>query len=298
MVSIARPTEKCSSSPSTLVGRRIPGGVDQEHVAQKPVAIGGAQPHVDRVARGAGSVVDDRALEAGEAIEQRRLADVGTADEREPEIGRRRGLSLGRGQALDDLVEQLLDAASVGRRDEHHRRDAQRMILAGHRFHPGAVHLVDRRDHRAPGLANQRDRLAVARAKAGPPVEHEDHDVGQRDRAQRPLGDALAKALASAQFEPAAIDDEKIAPAMLGLTDVEVTRGAGDRAYDRATAARDAVEQRRFAGIGASDQHYDRRALGQRGQRAGAAGVVRGGLHLRAPTPRSCAGCGSSPFPP
>ena len=91
--------------------------------------------------------------------------------------------AIGGRQALDDLVEQLLDAAPVGRRNEHHRRDAQRMILASHRFHPGTVHLVDRRDHRAASLANQRDRLAVAGAQAGPSVEHEDYEVGQRDRA-------------------------------------------------------------------------------------------------------------------
>ena len=108
---------------------------------------------------------------------------------------------------------------------------------------PGAIHLVDRRDHRASGLANQRDRLAVAGSEAGPPIEHEDHDVGQRDGVQGALSDALTEALASAQFEASAIDHEEVASAMLGLADVEVARGAGDGAHDCAAAAGDTVEE-------------------------------------------------------
>ena len=148
------------------------------------------------------------------------------------------------------------------------------MIFASHRFHPGAVHLVDRRHHRASSLANERDGLAIAGTQSGAAVEHEYHDVGQSDRTQRSLGDTLAETLASAQFKSAAIDDEKISPAMLGLADVEITSGTSDRAYDRTTAARDAVEKGRFPGIGTTHQHHNRRALGQRGQRASAPGGI------------------------
>jgi hypothetical protein len=136
--------------------------------------------------------------------------------------------------------------------------------------------------------------------KSGASIEHEDHDVGQRDRAQGSLGNAFAQRLASAQLEPAAIYDEKIALEMLGLANVEVARGSGDRTYDRTAAARDAVKQRRFARVGAADQHHHRRTLRQRSQGASAyaVGIVRGRLHLRAPTRRSCADCASNPCRP
>ena len=56
------------------------GGVDE---AQR--AVVGLDDGVDRVARRAGHVVHDRALLADEPVEQRRLADVGPADDRDRE---------------------------------------------------------------------------------------------------------------------------------------------------------------------------------------------------------------------
>ena len=102
------------------------GGVDE---ADRPVV--GVHDRVDRVARGAGHVVHHGAVVADEAVEQRGLADVGPADDRDGEdpVGfgvagalaqrvLRRRLGLGRRAArldelLDDPVEQVAGAAAV-----------------------------------------------------------------------------------------------------------------------------------------------------------------------------------------
>ena len=54
------------------------GGIDEQEIA--PVAL---KRHQDAVARGAGLIAGDHALLADQAIHQRRLADVGPADDRD-----------------------------------------------------------------------------------------------------------------------------------------------------------------------------------------------------------------------
>ena len=68
--------EKNSTASPVLPRRRRPGGVDQR-VA--PAAA--LERHLDRVARGAGLVEGDDALLADQRVDQRRLADVGAADD-------------------------------------------------------------------------------------------------------------------------------------------------------------------------------------------------------------------------
>ena len=174
-----------------------PGGVDEDDRA-----VLGVDERVDRVAGRAWQVVDDRAIVTDEAVEQRRLADVGPADDgdawgvepfrRRLEIDRHRH-AVGRGviavgdvavrrEAVDDDVEEIAGTAAV--------EGAHRIRLAqpeGHEL-PAlvlpaiVVGLVGDEDHvvaAAPQPVG--DRLVVV-GDADRGVDDEQHDVGVADR--------------------------------------------------------------------------------------------------------------------
>ena len=88
------------------------GGVDQANGAVMPV-----QERVDRVARRARNVGDDGALFAEQRVEQRTLADVGAADDRERELVAEHRIRCVRREQFDDAIEQIAGALTVDRRD-------------------------------------------------------------------------------------------------------------------------------------------------------------------------------------
>ena len=76
-----------------------------------------SQDRVDRVARRARHVGDDHALRADERVEERRLADVRPAEDRDADrlVADRAACALAR-EPRDDLVEQVAGAVAVQRR--------------------------------------------------------------------------------------------------------------------------------------------------------------------------------------
>jgi hypothetical protein len=93
---------------------------------KRQVAAAELDQLVDRVDGGAGDVVDDDALLAGELVEQRGLADVGLADDRDPaRAADLRPLRRRLGQRGEDGVEQVAAAAAVQRRDRVRLAEAE-----------------------------------------------------------------------------------------------------------------------------------------------------------------------------
>ena len=91
---------------------------DSGRIDQKKSLALVIERRIDRIARGAGRRIDDRALDAREPIEQRRLADVGTSDQRDFQIGALGDFGFLRRKPRGDFFEQLADAVSMRRGQE------------------------------------------------------------------------------------------------------------------------------------------------------------------------------------
>ena len=149
---------------------------------------GGVDHRVDGVAGGAGHVVDDRPVLADQAIEERRLPDVGPPHQGHPgptpassarraapgrvgRLGRRR-------QAGPPPVQQVAGPPPV---DGAHRpgvADPQRDELPGRRLAARVVHLVHDQQHRRPGPSDHPGRRQVLVGHPDRHVDHEEHQVG------------------------------------------------------------------------------------------------------------------------
>ena len=198
------------------------GGVDE---AQRPVV--GLDDRVDRVAGRAGQVVHDRAVVADEPVEQRRLADVGAADDRDREdavavvavaAGSRPRLRPRGGSAATSASSRSPLSPAVERRDVYgsprpSRANSQRVDLA-----PLVVDLVDDDDHRLPRpLQDSRD-AGVLVGDAGVDVDDE-HDQTSASR--------IARSACSLTFAASA-GSSAVSPASPGASQppVSTTRNA------------------------------------------------------------------------
>ena len=153
-------------------------------IDQQDIATADAQAHIHRIARSAGPVIDDRTIEPGEPVQDRRLADVGPPDQREPQIGQGLRSGLARGQLRHDRIEQLTDAQSVRGRNESTPRHAQRIGVGGRRFPTRMIDFVDRDNHRPAGLANQIECFFVPLGESRAAIDDENHHIRRGDRAE------------------------------------------------------------------------------------------------------------------
>ncbi len=220
---------------------------------------------VDRVAGGAGDVVDDDPLVAGEAVEQARLADVGAPDERDPSRAALGVRAVGRhvGQHLEHGVEGVAAPAAVhgGHREGLAEAEAPQHRRVG--LAALVVDLVGDEHDRLAGPAQQLDDRLVVVGRADGGVDDEHDDVGEVDGDLGLLGDAQVDA-GGVRLPAAGVDDGEAAPAPLGLVGDPVTGHAGHVLDDGLAAAQDAVDQARLADVGAADHGDDgQRALGR-----------------------------------
>ena len=180
------------------------GGVDEHDRS-----VLGLDERVDGVAGRAGEVVDDGAVLADEAVEQRRLADVGPPDDgdarrprlvRRPrllelDVGvdrRRRGSPVGAGacgrEAVDDDVEQVAGAPAVQGADRVRLAETEGQELPALVLAAVVVGLVgDDDDVVAAAAQPVGDGLVVVGHPDGR-VDDEQHDVGVLRRPPRPGG--------------------------------------------------------------------------------------------------------------
>ena len=151
---------------------------------------------VDRIDGGARDVVHHGALVAGQPIQQRALADVRLAHQRDPSRATPARRHLGhRGQRIDHLVQQIGHPAAVHRADRVRLAQPQRPQLRRVGLTAFAVNLVGRQEHWLARPLQQPRRRLVGRRRADRRIDHEDDRVGGAHRHRRLLGHQLLQAL-------------------------------------------------------------------------------------------------------
>ena len=245
------------------------GGVDE---AQRPVV--GLDHRVDRVARRAGHVVHDRSLLPHDPVEERRLADVRPADDRDRE------------DAVAGSFRRLFlvvpasggSAATIASSNSPDKRPCSAETAIGSPSPSLAngqisgsrrvvVDLVDGHDHR-----RRRRVAAPARPRASssvtPTVTSTTSTITSADAIaasglRAHLGRErrfFAGETGVARSEPAAGVDHGEAPRLpLGVELLAVARHARLFLDDRVASPDDAVDERRLADVGSADDRDDRR---------------------------------------
>ena len=226
------------------------------------------QEGVDRVAGGARDLADDGPLLAEQAIDQRRLADVGPAHDRDGNlVGRleRHRFSDLAGGLEHDLhgVHQVVHAGAVLGRDLEHVIEPEREELVHPIAGPLVVGLVHRQQHRRLRDPTDLGRNFIVSGHASlAAVDHEDHQIGLQNGALAVLDDEVVQRILGVAEDAAGVDESEGHALPLGVMRHDVAGGPGHRVDDGATGARDAIEERRLAHVGAADEHHG-------GQRAG-----------------------------
>ena len=238
------------------VGRLAPNacGVDQDDGDSVVDELG-----VDGVARCARHRADQGPLVAEQGVEQRRLADVRPAHDREPVgllVGGR--FEIGRRQRFEHAVEEVPHPDAVLGRKEGRLGKAQLEDLVGEVALARRVRLVRGDDDLPPGAAKQLRDLAIDRGQPLADVEQQDDHLRLVDRdAGLGLDGPLGRILGTVQVEAGSVHHGEFAPAPVGDAVKPVARQAGLRIHDGLAPAEDAVEQGRLADVRPADDGND-----------------------------------------
>ncbi len=215
---------------------------------------------VDRVAGGAGQLVDDDAVLLRHLVQERGLADVRAADQRDAARAARggaaEGLRGGLGQGLQDGVEHVAGAAAVQRGDRVRHTEAERPQGGRVGFAALAVDLVGAQHDGLARLAQQAYDGLVGVGGADLGVDDEDDRVGGLDGVLGLGGDGGVDA-EDVLLPAAGVDDLEAAAGPFGLVRDAVAGDAGLVLDDRLAAADDPVHQGRLADIRAADDGED-----------------------------------------
>ena len=122
-------------------------------------------------------------------------------------------------------------------------------------FAPFIVGLVDRENRGLVGLAHRFGDLAIARQKPLAPIDDEDEEVGRLDGAPAALQHERVKRILAGAEHPSRVDDIERHTTPLSRLRKHIAGRPRDRRDNRATGSGNAVEQRRLADVGTSDEH-------------------------------------------
>ncbi len=203
-------------------------------------------------AGGARSRRDDHAIGAGEAVDERGLADVRPADDREAHRVVL-GLRVARGQQLDDAIEQVARAEALCGRDGHRLAEAETVEVRRQRQIGSAIDLVRRHHDRQRAAPQDVGDLGVARSQSGLRVDHEHGHVGVGDARAGLLLDLARELVLILEVDAARIDQRQLAPVPVGR---ELLAVAGHpRAFvdDRLPGLGEAVDQRGLSDVRIAD---------------------------------------------
>ena len=181
------------------------GRVDQ--LEDPPVPL---EDRVDGVPGRAGHVGDDHALRADEGVQQRRLADVRTPEDRDADrlvADLRRALA---GEQVDDAVEQVAGAVAVQGGERERVAEAELVELDRLEVLARVVDLVREHDHRLLRGPQGDRQLLVARRDPVPGVDDEEDEVGLLDRRARLLRDLGAERVGGQVVDAARVDQEEV----------------------------------------------------------------------------------------
>ena len=239
---------------------------DARGVDEAPGLVAEGDQLVDRVDGGAGRVVDDDPVLLGQLVEQRGLADVGLADDRDAARAAQRGVFVRRrlGQGRQDGVEHVARAAAVHRGDRPRLAESEVPETVGLGLHALVVDLVGGQHDRLAGGAQDLDHGLVGVGDADGGVDDEQHRVGQVDRDLGLGADRLGQA-AGVRVPAAGVDDREGAAVPGGVVVDPVTGDAGDVLHDGLAAADDPVDQGGLADVRAADDREHRHRTGRVG---------------------------------
>ena len=222
-----------------------------------------AEPVLDRrihgVARRARDVGDDAAVLAGNAVDERRLADVRLADDRHlDDLALLFVLRL-LGQMLEDGVQQVAGAVAVHRRNLNRVAEAEVVeLIEIDRRLAERVAFVDADDHRhIAALEHLRD-VEIRRHHARAHVGHKDDDVRRVDRDLRLRAHLREDDVLRFRLDAARIDEREAAVFPLALAEDAVARDARRILHNGKALSDQLVEQSRFADIRSADNRHDR----------------------------------------
>ena len=230
-------------------------------VDEPPHLVAQLDQRVHRVHRRSGDIVHHRALIAGQLVQQRALAHVGLADQRDPARAAGRGRQLGHlGQRGQHRVEQIRHAAAVHRADRVRLAEPQRPQRRGVGLGLVAVNLVGGQEDWLAGAQQDPGGGLVGRGGADDGVDHQDHRVGGAHGHRCLLGHQLLQTLGVGLPSPGVLHDEPAAGPQR-VVGHPVAGDARDVLHHRFPSAQDPVDQRRLADVGPADhRHHGRRA--------------------------------------
>ena len=216
---------------------------------------------IDCIARRAGDIAHDRAVDADKAVRERAFARIRTADNGDvDDFLFLNFLMLGKlGELFDDLVEQV--ARAVAMRSGNGTRVAQAQAVElpqGLVFLIGVIELVHRKQHRFAALAQHAGHFDVVGRSARAAVDEENHDVGLVRAGKRLLANGFLERVLVAHLDAAGIDEREVHAIPIGLMIRAVARDAAHLVNDGLVLAGNAVDKRGLAHVGATHNSNDR----------------------------------------
>ncbi len=166
------------------------------------------------------------------------------------------GLALRR-QRPDDRIEQIRDAAAVGRADRIRLLPAQGVELGGFQLELVVVGLVGGDEDRSLGRSKDVRGFVVRGGHSDDRVGHEDDDVRLGDGQSGLLLDSLLDGIAGMDLEAARVHDDEAAAVPLAVAVDAVAGRAGAVLHDGGAAADYAVEQGALADVRTADDGDD-----------------------------------------
>jgi hypothetical protein len=223
-------------------------GVDEDEL---PVTA--AEDCVYGVARRARLVGDDHALLAEQRIQQARLADVRSPEDRDADRRVRDCGPAATRQPGNDRVEQVAGAVAVSRRERKRIAESEPVELERERVLIGIVDLVSDQHHRLVRRAQDLGELLVAGCDAGSRVGQEEHEVGLGYGRLRLLGDRARNRVRAGDVDTTRVDQQE--PLAVPLADklLPVARDARRLVHDRRARLGQAVDERRLADVREAD---------------------------------------------
>jgi hypothetical protein len=216
----------------------------------------------DRIARRARLVEGDHALLAEDRVHERRLADVGAADDRHLDRARTLAIFGGRtgsssspaGNHVEHVLDELAHVLAVRRRDRDGVAQPELVELGDGAIRRKPFRLVDHEHHRTPRLAQEVGDHRVLRRETVAGIGDEDHDVALGDGLLRLPRHLVQDAGRRLGLEAAGVDDEVLAIAEARAAEVAIAREARKIGDERVARLRQPIEERRLAYIGSSNQ--------------------------------------------
>ena len=245
--------------------------LDPCRVHQSDSATAMLEMVVDRIARGAGYVADDRALLAEEAVQEARLADIRATDDRDGHLAlshRRAGAWREAAKALDEDIEEISGTDAMLRAHRVDGVETERGKLMRCPFPVDVVRLVRDQQDRLAALANQPGNLGIARIRARRRIDHEEDEVRVGDRHLRLVLDGDIDHTALRGLHAAGVDDPKAHSIPIRDRDQAVAGCSGSILHHRPTLAHNAVEEGALPDVRSTDQGHERQAFLSRAIRA------------------------------